>query len=79
MNEIYTTQTCPWCQRAKVLLDRHGIEFTEIDVSTDVEKQAEMIERSQRQSVPQIFLNGNHIGGYDDLVKHFESQSDAAA
>ena len=79
MNEIYTTQTCPWCQRAKVALDKHGIEYREIDVSTDRALQIEMIKRSERQSVPQIFLGGEHIGGFDDLVKHLSTQDAAAA
>jgi glutaredoxin 3 len=79
MNEIYTTQTCPWCQRAKVALDKHGIEYREIDVTTDRALQIEMIKRSGRQSVPQIFLDGEHIGGFDDLVKHLSTQVAAAA
>ena len=70
MNKIYTTQTCPWCQRAKVLLDKEGIAYTEIDVSTDRALQIEMMQLSGRQSVPQIFFGDKHIGGYDDLVAH---------
>jgi len=70
MNKIYTTQTCPWCQRAKVLLDKEGIAYTEIDVSTDRALQIEMMQLSGRQSVPQIFFGDKHIGGYDDLVEH---------
>jgi GrxC family glutaredoxin len=79
MNEIYTTQTCPWCQRAKVALDQHGIEYREIDVTTDRALQIEMIKRSERKSVPQIFLAGEHIGGFDDLVKHLSATPAAAA
>ena len=79
MNEIYTTQTCPWCQRAKVALDKHGIAYREIDVTTDRALQIEMIKRSERQSVPQIFLDGEHIGGFDDLVKHLSARTAAAA
>jgi len=79
MNEIYTTQTCPWCQRAKVALDKHGIKYREIDVTTDRALQIEMIKRSERKSVPQIFLAGEHIGGFDDLVKHLGATPAAAA
>ena len=79
MNEIYTTQTCPWCHRAKATLDQHGIEYREIDVTTDRDLQLEMIKRSERQSVPQIFLNGEHIGGFDELVEHLGIQAATAA
>ena len=79
MNKIYTTQTCPWCQRAKVLLDKEGIAFEEVDVTTDVALQQEMIEKSGRQSVPQIFFGETHIGGYDDLVSYLEKQRSNAA
>jgi glutaredoxin 3 len=79
MNEIYTTQTCPWCHRAKAALDKHGIEYREIDVTTDRALQTEMIKRSERRSVPQIFLDGEHIGGFDDLVKHLSTQDAVAA
>ena len=77
MNVIYTTATCPWCQRAKVLMDKHGIAFEEIDVSTDQQLQQEMIERSKRMTVPQIFFGDEHVGGYEDLVKRLETR-DAA-
>ena len=78
MNKIYTTQTCPWCQRAKLLLDKRGIAYTEIDVSTDRALQIEMMQRSGRQSVPQIFFGEKHVGGYDDLVAYLEGEDKAA-
>lgn len=66
--EIYTTPICPYCARAKSLLEHKGVEFTEIDVMIDPEKRATMRERAQgRTSVPQIFINGTHVGGCDDL------------
>ena len=66
--EIYTTKICPYCVRAKSLLKRKGIEFTEIDVSTDDELRLAMVARAGgRSSVPQIFINNQHIGGSDDL------------
>jgi GrxC family glutaredoxin len=79
MNIIYSTQYCPWCQRAKGLLDQQGIEYTEVDVTEDRALQKEMIERTGRQSVPQIFFGTEHIGGYDDLVKYLQENSEVAA
>lgn len=64
--EIYTTPICPYCIRAKALLDKKGVAYREIDVSTgsrDVMSQR----AGGRTSVPQIFINGDHIGGCDDL------------
>jgi glutaredoxin 3 len=66
--EIYTTQVCPYCVRAKRLLDRKGIGYQEIDVSRDAGLRDLMTSRSGgRQTVPQIFINGEHVGGCDDL------------
>jgi glutaredoxin 3 len=79
MNVVYSTQYCPWCQRAKGLLDKHGIAYTEVDVTEDRELQKVMIERSGRQTVPQIFFGDEHIGGFDDLVKYFQSNKQEAA
>ncbi|MDH3977255.1 MAG: glutaredoxin 3 [Gammaproteobacteria bacterium] len=79
MNEIYTTQYCPWCQRAKAVLKERGIEYQEIDVTEDRDLQQLMIERSGKQSVPQIYINGEHIGGFDDLVQHLNTIPAAAA
>ena len=79
MNVIYTTQTCPWCQRAKVLMDQKGIPFEEIDVTDDRELQIEMVRKSGRQSVPQIFFDDEHIGGYDDLVDYLARERVSAA
>lgn len=76
MNTIYSTDTCPWCQRAKVLLDKRGIEYQEIDITTDRALQTEMMQRSGRQSVPQIFFADKHIGGYDDLVKYLQTATE---
>ena len=66
--DIYTTRYCPYCHAAKALLQQKGVPFTEIDVSSDYERRAEMIERAQgRTTVPQIFIGGVHVGGCDDL------------
>lgn len=66
--EIYTTPLCPYCIRAKRLLDRKGVAFTEIDLWREPGRRAEMIRRAQgRRTVPQIFIDGTGVGGSDDL------------
>lgn len=64
---LYTTGWCPYCTRAKKLLERKGVPFTEIDVESAPEKRAEMQARSGRRTVPQIFIGDSHVGGCDDL------------
>ncbi|ESZ87282.1 MAG: glutaredoxin [Blastomonas sp. CACIA14H2] len=67
--EIYTKFTCPYCYRAKSLLSKKGVEFDETEVSMGGEPKAEMIRRAGgRTTVPQIFIDGRHIGGSDDLA-----------
>jgi glutaredoxin 3 len=66
--EIYTTPFCGYCARAKSLLDRKGAAYEEMDVMMDDKKRAEMRERSKRTTVPQVFINGQHIGGSDELA-----------
>ena len=65
--EIYTTPFCGYCARAKGLLDKKGAVYEEMDVMMDEKKRAEMRERTRRSTVPQIFINGQHIGGSDEL------------
>ena len=66
--EIYTTRYCPYCYRAKALLSRKGVSFTEIDVSGNWERRSEMIERANgSMTVPQIFIGTVHVGGCDEL------------
>lgn len=65
---IYTTPTCPYCTAAKTLLGNKQARFTEIDVSTQPELREEMMRRSGRRTVPQIFIGTTHVGGYDDLA-----------
>ncbi len=64
---IYSTSHCPYCVRAKELLKRKGVSFNEILVDEDDKKREEMIAKTNRYTVPQIFINDQHIGGYDDL------------
>jgi len=66
--EIYTTMLCPYCWRAKKLLEERGAPYQEVDVMTDGSLRAEMRQRAGgRTSVPQIFINGQHVGGCDEL------------
>jgi glutaredoxin 3 len=66
---IYTTSYCPYCFRAKLLLRSKNITFEEIDVTDDPEQRAEMERLSRRRTVPQIFIDGKSIGGYDDAQR----------
>lgn len=66
---IYSTEYCPYCTQAKQLLTQKGAKYTEIRVDSDPAKKDEMIARSGRRTVPQIFINDQHIGGFDDLAK----------
>lgn len=64
---MYTTGTCPYCIRAKNLLDRKQVEYTELRVDHDAELRNEMHSRSRRFTVPQIFIGDFHVGGFDEL------------
>lgn len=67
--EIYTKEFCPYCDRAKALLKKKAAPFTEIPAAFDKVRRAEMIARSGgRNTFPQIFIAGAHIGGSDDLM-----------
>ncbi|TDR43278.1 glutaredoxin 3 [Tahibacter aquaticus] len=67
--EMYTTAICPYCIAAKSVLKSKGLEYQEIRIDSDAGKLAEMLARSGgRRTVPQIFINGVHVGGHDDLV-----------
>ena len=67
---LYTTPHCGYCRAAKHLLNKKSATFTEIDVSEDMELRQEMISRAfGRRTVPQIFINGTYVGGYDELAE----------
>jgi glutaredoxin 3 len=67
--EIYSTMFCGYCARAKGLLDKKGVAYEDIDVIEDPGKRKEMLARAGgRQTVPQIFIDGEHIGGSDELL-----------
>lgn len=64
---VYRTPWCPYCDQAHALLESKGVPFEEIDVEAHPEQREEMIRRSGRRTVPQIFIGERHIGGCDDL------------
>lgn len=67
--EIYTTPLCGYCHAAKRLLDQKGAAYAEHDVASDSARRREMMDRANgRHTVPQIFISGTHVGGYDDLA-----------
>ncbi len=67
--EIFTTASCPYCVAAKQFLGRKGLAYEEIRVDLDPALRETMLARAAgRRTVPQIFINGTHVGGYDDLV-----------
>jgi glutaredoxin 3 len=76
---IYTTNSCPYCRRAKALLAKKGVAFEEIDVTWDDARRAEMtVKAGGRTSVPQIWIGAQHIGGCDDLYElEYEHKLDA--
>jgi glutaredoxin 3 len=68
--EIYTKFTCPYCARAKALLGQKGVAYEEYEINSLPGKRDEMLERSNgRYTVPQIFIDGRHVGGSDDLAE----------
>jgi len=64
---MYTSPFCGYCSAAKSLLKKKGVSFEEIDVFGDADMKAKMVEITGRTSVPQIFINDEHIGGFDDM------------
>jgi glutaredoxin 3 len=67
--DIYTTMWCPYCVRAKSLLEKKGVAYTEISLDEEPRRRDEMIKRAHGgRTVPQIFINGEHIGGCDDMM-----------
>ena len=64
---VYTTRFCPFCVRAKQLLDEKNVSYKEIAVDNDPSLRQEMMQKSGQRTVPQIWLNGKHIGGCDEL------------
>ena len=66
---VYTSDWCPYCRRAKTLLTGKNVSFSEINVEDDLKFREEMIARSNRRTVPQIFIGDKHVGGCEDLFE----------
>ena len=66
---IYSTAICPYCVRAKHLLQRKGVEFNEIRVDHDHDQMQHMMDITGRHTVPQIFIGDRHVGGFDDMAR----------
>lgn len=66
---MYATGWCPYCARARALLERKGASWTEIDVEAEPARRAEMIARGGARTVPQIFIGERHVGGSDELLE----------
>jgi len=67
--EVYTTNTYSYCIRTKALLNKNNISFSEINIEADPSLVKEMINRSKQRTVPQIFIDDNLVGGYEDLLR----------
>lgn len=67
--DMYCTSTCPYCQRAEKMLTKKGVKFNKINVEGDQAKLKEMLKRSGQNTVPQIFIDDKHIGGFDDMAE----------
>ena len=70
--EIYTSPTCPYCEKAKMLLTKEGISFEEISFTAEEDQLRELLEKRDGaiyNSIPQVFIDGKFIGGFDDLSK----------
>lgn len=65
--EIYTTRICPYCVRAKQLLKAKGVAYREISVDSQPQRRQEMMKKSGRRTVPQIWVGTTHVGGFDDM------------
>lgn len=66
---MYTTAMCPYCVRAKMLLQNKGVDWEEKRIDMDHSLTSEMVQRSKRRTVPQIFVGDFHVGGYDDMAE----------
>ncbi len=67
--EMYCTAVCPYCLRARKLLEKKGVQWEEIRVDLEPDRRDEMERRAGRDSVPQIFIDDRHVGGFDDMAE----------
>jgi glutaredoxin 3 len=68
LTRLYSKASCSFCVRAKMLLEKHGVDFEYIDLTGDIDAQRELAERTGRMTMPQIFVGDELIGGFEDLV-----------
>lgn len=73
--EIYTMGYCPYCSAAKRLLKKLGWKFNEIEITGKPKLKATMVERTKRKTVPQIFIDDQHIGGFDDFSQYVKDEN----
>jgi len=66
---MYATAVCPYCVRARKLLEKKGVQWEEIRVDVEPERRDEMESRSGRETVPQVFIDDHHVGGFDDMAE----------
>lgn len=66
---LYATVSCPYCHRARRLLDRKGVAYEEVSLDREPHRWKEMEKRSRRNTVPQLFIDGKPIGGFDDMAE----------
>ena len=66
---MYSTRFCPYCVRARGLLDGKGVDYTDVGVDEQPQQRLEMMQRSGRRTVPQIWIGDQHIGGFDDMLR----------
>ena len=66
---MYSTRFCPYCVRARGLLDSKGVDYTDVGVDEQPRQRLEMMQRSGRRTVPQIWIGDQHIGGFDDMLR----------
>lgn len=71
--KIYTTNYCPYCRAAKDFLKSKGVAFEEIDVTGNEAARVELVEKTGQETVPQIFFGQTSIGGYEDLIRYYQS------
>ncbi|GLX86638.1 glutaredoxin 3 [Thalassotalea loyana] len=76
--KVYSKGYCPYCSATKQIMDKLGWQYQEIDVSTNKAALKEMIVLSARRTVPQIFIDDQHIGGYDDFRAYLKSVNNAS-
>ncbi|HXW53240.1 MAG TPA: glutaredoxin domain-containing protein [Myxococcota bacterium] len=72
--EVYTMNNCGYCEAAKSLLKSHNLPFKEINIANDDAKRIELMEKTHHRTMPQIFIDGQFIGGYTELKKHLQQE-----